>query len=138
MNMEIERKLITYLNFGSFPGLIQFSSGFTYNEIMKIQKTDPESKEWRIALRPDKELIDSGDYWALKRRSRNIDYFFLIMVPPFSFSDKDYCILAHEVLHLCQFRLTGTLDRNTEVEAEAYTHTHIMEQCLKALRGNAK
>jgi hypothetical protein len=36
--------------------------------------------------------------------------------------------LAHETLHLCQEFLPIFLDRNKEMEAEAYFHSHIMEK----------
>jgi len=133
---QVARQLITYLNFGSFPGMIQFSSGFTYDEIMEIQKDQEDAEDWRSALKDDKELIDSGKYFGLVRELDGHQYYYIILTGFFDFSDDAMIILAHEILHLCQFRLRDTLDRNMEIEAEAYTHSHIMRQCLNALRGN--
>ena len=134
----IERKIITYLNFGSFPGVIQFSSGFTYDEIMDTLKGKKHSKYWREALKTEKEFIDSGKYFAIKREIDGFQYFFLILTDQFDFSDEHMIILAHEVLHLLQFNLPKLLNRDEETEAEAYTHSHIMRQCLNALRGIAQ
>lgn len=138
-NTETERKLITYLNFGSFPGMIQFSVGFSFDEIMDIQKDQEDGQEWMQALAVDRETFSfGGKYFAFKRELDGYQYFYMVFTEPFDFSDESMIILAHEIVHLCQFRLTGTLDRNAEIEAEAYTHSHIMRQCLNALRGNAK
>lgn len=61
--------------------------------------------------------------------------FYIYIGEEFKFTDYEYCKLAHEVLHICQFLLPDFLDRNREFESEAYLHTHLMEQCLKAIRG---
>jgi hypothetical protein len=39
--------------------------------------------------------------------------------------------LAHEVLHLCQEFLPNFLNRDEEMEAEAYFHSHVMYSAYK-------
>jgi hypothetical protein len=39
--------------------------------------------------------------------------------------------LAHEMLHVCQEFLPDFLNRNDEMEAEAYFHSYLMESCYK-------
>lgn len=75
----------------------------------------------------------------MKKQVRLIDWlktFFFIIIPRFDFDDDDCFVkLAHEIVHICQFFLPDVLNRNTEIECEAYLHTHIMRQALKKLRG---
>jgi hypothetical protein len=70
--------------------------------------------------------------------SRRLNYIFLY--DGFNFNkDYNYCALAHEVLHLLQFTLPRFgIDIHKETESSAYLHTHIMSECLEALRNNTK
>lgn len=126
-----------YLNTGIFPATICFSHGFSYKQIMKILKKT-KAGIWYDGIYDDKELIEAGTYFALGRKvikdGKPVRLFYIIITDEFSFSDYDYCKLAHEVLHICQFVLPDILNRDREFECEAYLHTHIMEQCLKQIR----
>ncbi len=137
--MKTANKVIVWLDAGIFPATICFCSGFSYDEIMadfKKKKAD----QWTLGLSKDKELIDSGNYFALKRSiessksAKEVSLFYIIITDRFRFSDHEICKLAHEVLHICQFMLKDILDMERECEAVAYTHTYIMENCLKELR----
>jgi hypothetical protein len=142
--MKIKRvKLIRCFRAGSFPPMIMFSIGFSYDEIMKHLKKD-KAKEWIAGIRGEKEFINRVKYCALfrevidtkgERPTKNLYY--LIFTEPFMFTDNSYSILAHEVLHVTQFLLDPILDIKKEYEAFAYTHTFIMNKCLKLIR-NAK
>lgn len=131
-------KVIHYINFGIFPAGASFCVGFTYDEIIK-QFIKDGANEWATAIGGDKRLIDNGGYKALHRTlfdtkiNSERSYFFIILSERFGFTPYEYCKLAHEVLHICQFFLPDVLDRNKEHEAEAYLHTHIMKECLKIL-----
>lgn len=58
-----------------------------------------------------------------------------IIIREFDFSeDDDFCLLAHEVLHVCQFWLSIVMGDGRENEGEAYFHSHIMRQALEAMR----
>jgi hypothetical protein len=117
-----------------------FSCGFTYDEIMKLLK-QKKAVEWEEGLRWDKGLIDKGTWFGLARTVENEKkdgyrhLYYVIIKPSFDYSDYEYCKLAHEVLHICQFLLPDILNRDREYECEAYLHTHLMQQCLSVLRG---
>lgn len=91
------------------------------------------------AIEGDEALLNDGKYFALRRvlehpkHGKKICHFILIF-DDFKFTDDEMCKLAHEVLHICQFYLPDVLNRDKEIEAEAYLHTHLMSQCLKLLR----
>lgn len=133
-------KVLHWLNTGIFPATVMFSCGFEYDEIIKMLK-QKKAEHWLYGLSEDKELIDKGNYFSLRRVIENSKtkesktLFYIILKEDFKFTDFEYCKLAHEVLHICQFFLPDCLDRNREYECEAYLHTHIMQQCLTVLRG---
>lgn len=145
-------QLIESINLGIYPGYVLFSNGFNYDELMgELHKF--EDGDWfrGISEETDRALIESGNYFALKRKvddwevddetkeqkmiaSRTLYY--IIISEEFKFTDFEYAKLAHECLHICQFHLPDLLDRNREWESEAYLHTHLMLQCLTAMRNN--
>lgn len=143
-------KVIDFLNFGIFPGTVLFSVGNSYSELVETieeeytaGRWEAESghKLWSLGISDDEKLLTSGTYFALKRelenKKENLEktLFYIIITEQFTFTDYEMCKLAHEITHLLQFHLPTILDRNREIEAEAYTHTHLMMQCLKILRG---
>lgn len=131
-----EYKFIERINCGIFPANIAFIYNYdNYQDIIKDL-----DKEWKFAISADEELINTSDYLVSKRLCENKVtkekriYFYLFIKSRFTFTDYEYCKLAHEVVHLCQFILEDFLDRDEEHECEAYLHTHIMCQALKLLR----
>lgn len=140
MKSKASNKIIRYLDTGIFPCTVLFSVGFTYDEIIKhLNKT--KATEWALGLSEDKKLVDSGNNFALKRTIENnktgksVTMFYIILINQFKFTDYEMCKLAHEVLHICQFMLPEMLDMEREYESVAYTHTYLMQSCLKQLRG---
>ena len=127
---------IYWLDTGIFPATVMFSCGFTYDEIM-VELKKKKATAWIEGISKDKELIDNGKYFSLSRNLENtkndISLFYIILKPRFTFTDFEMCILAHEILHTCQFLLPAILNRDREVEAEAYLHTYLMENILKIL-----
>lgn len=136
-------KVLHWLNTGIFPAYIMFSSGFNYDEIIKMLK-QKKADEWLLGIDGYEELIRESNYLAIKTNTQSKtkgeskSLLYIFVMNGFDFTDDAYCYLAHEVLHICQFFLPDVLRRDKENEAEAYLHTHIMQQCLKILRGNAK
>jgi hypothetical protein len=129
--------LVHTIDSGIWGFKVLFSVGYTYDELtseLKKQKCDG----WLLGLRDDKELIDSGDYFALGRYpiidGKKYYHYYIILSKSFDFSDEEVIKLAHEVLHICQFALSGLLNMDNEYEAVAYTHTHLMRQCLQIMR----
>lgn len=132
-----------WLDFGIFPGFCMFTNGYTYDEIMAfLNKHKKRSKDWISGLCNEKSLLDNGNYLAMRRDMENIKtgesktLFYIYTKEIFKFTDEEYCKLAHEITHICQFYLKDVLNRDKEIEAEAYLHTHLMRQCLKQLRSN--
>ena len=137
--MSEYKRVLSWLNFGSFPGSVLFANGYEYDELIENLKRK-RCGDWIKALKPSEDLARQAKNLTIVQEmvddKGTYQYFFLLMQKPFEFTDEDYCILAHECLHLCQFHLSAVLNRNKEYEAEAYTHTHLMKQALTALRGN--
>ena len=138
---KTQLKVLHWLNTGIFPATILFSHGFSYDEINKML-TQKKASDWKLGISNDKKLIDGGKNFALHRTifrkstdENEVELFYIIFRDCMTFTDYDYCKLAHEVLHICQFLLPDILNRDREYECEAYLHTHIMQQCLKSLRG---
>lgn len=125
--------MFTTIDFGIFQGKICFSCGFTEKEL-RAHFIKQGCKDWASCLRSI-ELGENCLGIACKRMYKNMEFYFLILRDPFRFTDQEYCTLAHECLHLVQFRLMDILDRDAETECEAYLHTHLMTQILKHLRG---
>ena len=124
---------------GIFPGECLVSIGYTYDQLLD-QLTKQKKLSYKLGIRGDREFIETGNYKALKRVIKNektgkeLILFYLFGITPFEFTDYDFIRLAHEILHICQFYLKDVLDRNKEIEAEAYLHTHLMTQCIQLLR----
>jgi len=137
---EVEpKKVMSWIDFGIFPESLMLTSGFSYDEIMALLKKKRQTS-WAQALRPSKPIVEKSKWLAIEqdmiddKTGDTYKYYFIIIKDPFDFSDMSFCTLAHEVLHIVQFNLVHHLDRNKEIEAEAYLHTHLMKQCLVALR----
>lgn len=139
---------IDFLNMGCYPGTVLFSYQFSYEELMtqleknykkKIWKTEDGLEVWKFGIEGDESKLTEGSYYALhrviqKKGHTTKNLYYIILKKKFEFTDWDYCMLAHECLHICQYFLPSILDRDKEHEAEAYLHSHLMEQCLKIIR----
>lgn len=134
MGKKVKNQSLGYLNTGIFPAIVMFSVGFSHKEIVKVLK-DTDAKDWRKGIRGDLDLIEEAEWLAMKRLWKGKRLFYIILKDCFNFKDISYCKLAHEVLHICQFVLPEMLERDREIEAEAYLHTHLMAQCLEQIRG---
>jgi len=136
-------KILETLNTGIFPAKVVFSMGFTKHELiaeMKKQKCD----DYVVAIEkgdltfPSETCMGSACWrtisgYNFKDGAKRKEFFFLFL-SEFDFSDYHMTVLAHECVHLCQFILPLFLERDSEHEAEAYLHTHLMTQVLKILR----
>lgn len=134
----ISNAVIKTLNFGSFPGKIMFTCGYTFDEICKQLKKE-KCDEWLECFETTKDLWD-GNCWGFgSLRTKKIKdefyyYSFLCLRDNFDFTDESHAKLAHEVIHVCTFQLADLFNLVKENEAFAYTHTHIMQQCYEVLR----
>lgn len=140
--MVVDTRIKEYIPFQVYPGGVCFTMDFLYEDLLdSFEKEDLE--EWRIALEdigPDMYK----NWFCSKRVLENPDghertFFFLNIPCQFDFLDMNhYCMLAHELVHLCQFYLPDVLDRNVEHEAEAYFHTYMMETILRIIKEGKK
>jgi len=135
----ISNAVMQTLNFGSFPGKILFTCGYTYDEIckeLKKQKCD----EWLQCFKTTDHLFstDTKGFFAKRKldiKGEEYTYNFLHLIDLFDFNNEQHHVtLAHEIIHGVSFNLKDLLDIVEENEAFAYTHTHIMNQCYAALR----
>jgi len=135
-------KVISTLNFGSFPGKILFSAGYTYEEVcqeLKKQKT----LGWLTAFQDCKYLAqpDVAGFSSkriLTNKGKEYEFCFVFLRDVFNFSDRNHIVLSHEVIHICTHHLSPMFDIAKENEAFAYTHTHILTQCYKVIRDARK
>ncbi len=132
------KSVIHTLNFGSFPGKVFFTTGYSFDEICK-ELTKQKQVDWLAAFKNSKYLFDSAAVgYAYKTsvevKGRELTYMFLVLKKSFDFSDYMHSILSHELIHLCTFNLKDMLDIVKENEAFAYTHTHMLTQCYEVLR----
>lgn len=135
-------KVLSTLNFGSFPGKIMFTCGYTYDEVCTELKKQ-KCSEWLIAFKECKYLTGSGVAGFSSKRYLEIkgteyEYSFIFLRDEFDFSDRHHAVLSHEVIHICTFHLSPMLDIVKENEAFAYTHTHILTQCYNVIRAASK
>lgn len=136
--------VLKWFDFGIFPGMCMFSIGYKYTELMtELRKRSRNDRDWHRAMDGDEELFEGAQYIALSKTMEDTNtgersYYYYIVIDSFDFSDYDFCRLAHECLHICQFFLPRALDRNKEHEAECYLHTHIMRKCLQIMRDEQK
>ena len=117
------------LNFGIFPGSCLLTYKWKPKDYVKNLNVD-----WLAPIKNELDFISSTHMMVAKRTHKGRTYFYLIINTDFKFNDYCYCKLAHEIVHLCQFHLPDLLDRDREIEAEAYLHTHLMQQALLHLR----
>lgn len=141
--MKKSFKVLTWIDTGIFPASIMFCSGFSYKEMTLLLKKKKAS-DWLLGIRDDEVFLKKEGTWGVgmkrtieNKKLKTSKVLYYIIIKDFDFSDGDYCKLAHEVLHICQFFLPDVLNRDDEHEAEAYLHTYVMGKCLRAIRGNA-
>jgi len=136
-------KILHWLDTGIFPATILFSYQFSYDEVIRLLKKK-QASDWLAGISGDKIRLTNSNYIALHRELENTTthetrkLFYIFIKEEFKYTDYEYCNLAHEVVHMCQYILPAILDRDKEHEAEAYLHTHIMSQLLEVLRGTIK
>jgi len=142
MPEEIELNCtVKWIDFSWFEGCVMLSCGNDYEWLLnKYGKIFPT---WVKPLEEHKSLFDTC--WGFVHRhqwkredGKQMAHFWLIIKDPFTFSDEDMVNLAHEVLHVAQFVLSEKINRDQDVEFEAYFHSYIMRECLKALRTPVK
>lgn len=132
--------MITTVDFGIFGGKIMFSCGYSFKQLIKELKKQ-ECYDWAKGLKKKKDedgVAGHAFVRNVKRKGSKTTHYYLCLPKSWTWTDDEYVTLAHEALHLCQYKLSEILNRDVETEAEAYTHTHIMKQILSRLKGETK
>lgn len=125
---------------GVFWGHTLMCLGFDLDQIKRRLRNSAGSwLNWIVAeSKTVRDHIDSGCAgFVLSGHLRGRKYN-LLWIRSWSGSSHDHVVLAHEVVHLCQFVLPDFIDRGREIEAEAYHHTYFMEEFLKLVESNTK
>lgn len=130
------------LNFGSFPGKVLFTAGYTFEEVCTELKKQ-KCADWLIAFKECKYLTGSGVAGFSSKRyvdikKKEYEYCFVFLRDEFDFSDRHHAVLSHELIHICTHHLSSMLDIVKENEAFAYTHTHLLTQIYTVLRDSKK
>jgi hypothetical protein len=134
-------RLIRFMDFGIWPGMVMLCTGFEYDYIVKhLEKCKADF--WLEMVKHEKELMLSAKWLAVKREvaidGKAQTLYMIYLKECFDFSDFSMVALAHEVMHICHFHLKDILTLDKEHEAVAYTHSYIMENCLIHMRKPVK
>lgn len=138
----MKKKGVSFIDFGTFPGVLCFAWGLSYGKIVsRLKKMGEAGEEWALGISGDEQFIDSNSCLALHRAlqdddAKDMEMFYIIFTDKWEENVINIVKLAHEVLHILQFYLPGVLDRTKEHEAECYLHTHIMRKCLSVIYGS--
>jgi hypothetical protein len=82
----------------------------------------------------DKDGGGNGNGVYIYRKSPDKNCKLRMVILKYGFSPtnpENMRTLAHEMLHVCQEFLSQFLDRDEEMEAEAYFHSYLMYSCYK-------
>ena len=136
---NISEKLQFYdvVNFGIFGGNeILFSCGMPLKNLILHLKTQ-EDTSWYRGLK-NKKIEEGTDgsafmsYLKTDNKYNEVRYY-IIMEDYWTGELEQYVTLAHEIIHIVQYKLIPRLNRDHERECEAYSHSHIMSQILNKI-----
>lgn len=105
-------------------------------EFYKVKETYikfiEDNREDLDGLDKDGSGTGQGVYTYRKSTEKNCKLRMVILKYGFSPSNPENMrTLAHEMLHVCQEFLPQFLNRDEEMEAEAYFHSYLMYSCYK-------
>lgn len=125
------------INFGSFSGTCLVSCGLSIKYIRKHLKKN-KNGDWRKGLKETEEFSSTQLAWGIriKVRYKKADrhLYYILLKNPWKYTEENYITLAHEAVHICQFVLRDIMNRDEEIECEAYLHSHIMTQVLNKIK----
>lgn len=112
------------------------------NKLSDIKEFYKVKAEWIKFIEDNREDLDGldkdgggigqGVYIYRKSPEKNCKLRMVILKYGFSPSNPENMrTLAHEMLHVCQEFLPQFLNRDEEMEAEAYFHSYLMHSCYK-------
>lgn len=119
----------------------------TYKELLESfegKGKDKVDKEWLVAIKDrikmwDTEQLQKNPHFTKWTSDDDEDtYYSILFLPEWKWSEHDYTILAHELIHAVSFLLGRNMDLITENEAMAYQHTFLMRAILQRLEKHKK
>lgn len=118
-----------------------FTAGYSFKQICKELKKQ-KLPNWLECFKQTEYLFEPTCAGFASTRTLSIDgreytFNFICLRDDFDFSDQHHATLSHEVIHIVTNNLSDLLNIVKENEAFAYTHTHILTQCYKVLRGHS-
>lgn len=126
------KKAFTYIKNGSFSGELLFVCGYEYHEL--IEKLLNEPPYYLDTVIKEARFIEENENGTFQIMTEGKHSAYLILIKSFDGSSFDISTIAHEVVHLCQFTFEACgVNREKEIEAEAYHHDFILRECLNAL-----
>lgn len=105
-------------------------------DLEQVRRSWPDSI-WIKTIADDKDFVQAAaepacKAMAMMRRGDDGRFYYYLwlrdVIDPSN--PRDMIVLAHELVHIVSFLLSGILNRNQEVEAEAYTHTYFMDKVV--------
>lgn len=134
------KKIIKFIDLGTYPGHFLFAVGMSHKEICQWLKRNRYVAHLSGLDNPEtKQLMGECYGLTLKRPSTNskngVKYDgYTVLLREFNRKNNDHItVLAHELLHLTQFYLGERVDRTVEYECEAYFHGYVFRKCLDLL-----
>jgi hypothetical protein len=128
---------VSFINMGSYPEQVCLIYDMTYREVVDCLKKIPNCKAHLKSIKSmGKKQFKKHKFYAMEDKIKGEEVYFIVFNEKFKFKDTSYAIIAHEILHVIQFYLPKVLDRNVEIEAEAYLHTYLMNKCTGIFRGS--
>lgn len=123
------------INMGIFQGEIFFSCGYNVKKLRKALDRSG-NKFYAKGLKKVSKITGAGAAVRSKYKfkGKKVTTFYVILPDEWKWTDDQYVTLAHELIHIIQYKLPPILNRDNEYECEAYTHTHLMTQVLNKLR----
>lgn len=129
------KKAFVFIKNGIFHGYTLFVCGYSYKQMLD-RLNEYEEKSWFNAVNHSKakELFEDAHACCRVEINDSINFPIVFIRNGFRNKRDDFVVLAHELIHLNQFYLSDFIDRNKEIECEAYFHTYMMNECLNALK----
>ncbi len=133
------QKIIKWLDCGIFHGAVLFSVGFEYEKILAQCKKE-KANDWICAVQAKEDMYRNAFGFCSVvtiENPRGIEKRMPIIHLKNAFvwnNAEHHKVLAHEILHLCQFYLPDFIGGRHENECEAYFHSHIMKQCYDVIK----
>lgn len=139
--------VVHWLNHGCYPGYTCLIYAMKHKEAREVIKetykddnTAESERDWLFAF----DVLDENNFkpsgnsgfcsYVTLEDGDDLKILRFIWINNFDFTTESYAMIAHEVMHLCQFFLP-TITPDREKEMEAHFHTYMMTQIIDYITG---